>query len=202
MNGSATSARSETPGNRNDVRHSGCCPKVNTCKADVALVMMNPKALAIALILVGLGGWGLHHYSAGPSPAPTFQAYSARGKPFDLREQQGRVVVLDFFATWCPPCRAAIPSLQQISDAYKDRGVEVVGLQVSDTGDARELFKQLGASYTVLVNADQVARAYNVRGLPTLVIIGKDGAIAHQSSGWGGNSQAEIIAVINEQLAR
>lgn len=163
---------------------------------------MSVKAILIAGALMLLVFAGFAAATWEKAPASPIQLYTSRGKLFDSNEHAGKVIVVDFFATWCPPCRAALPSLQRLHETYQDRGVVVISVQTSDPESPDELTRASGVKYPVLVQGDAVAKAYGVRGLPTLVVIGPDGVETHRSSGWGPRSEQEIAAAIEAALAR
>jgi len=134
--------------------------------------------------------------------APDFTLTSTAGGSVQLSSLRGQIVVLDFWASWCGPCRAAIPALQRIHTDYADRGVRVLGVNLNDSGDPAEFMAKLNADYTVLIKGEQVAAAYAVRGIPTIVIIDPDGAVVHRESGWKSGMDAQLRNVIDAALAR
>lgn len=103
------------------------------------------------------------------------------GSQLSLSDLKGKAVVLDFWASWCAPCRAQVPVLDRVARRFAGRGVVVVG--VSTSGDdwrrAVEFAKSMNLSYpSVFDGDDAVGRAYHVRQLPTLVVVDRDGRIA------------------------
>lgn len=162
---------------------------------------MNIKAILLAAALMVVFIVGLAAATHQKSPIEPVRLYTSSGTLFDSSEHAGKVMVIDFFATWCPPCRAAIPALQTLHERYKDRGVIVLSVQVSDDQSPDELMNKLGVRYPVLIDGDQLAQSFDVKGLPTLVVINKQGVESHRSTGWGGNSQQQIADAIEEALA-
>ena len=102
-----------------------------------------------------------------------------------LARNKGKVVMLNFFATWCPPCRAEIPDLIATSEAYKDRAVVLVGLSVDeDKAKVSPFMKKMGMTYPVYhVDAAEVAAVYNIRSIPHNVFYGKDGSLVLSAPG-------------------
>jgi len=97
-------------------------------------------------------------------------------------------VLLDFWATWCVPCRASMPSVERISQEYKDQGLVVLGV---DTGEDRDTVQQFlqktpMAYPAVLAGESGILEAYKVTAFPTFVLIGRDGKIAAYEVGFGG----------------
>jgi thiol-disulfide isomerase/thioredoxin len=98
------------------------------------------------------------------------------GGTFTLSEAEGRPVVLNFWASWCGPCREEIPAISVFADA--NPGVEVVGVAVRDTDEAsREFATEVGASYPLALGTDEVEEAYPAFGLPYTVIIDAGGTV-------------------------
>ena len=110
------------------------------------------------------------------------------GDRISLEDLRGQVVLLDFWASWCAPCRQSIPILNRVRDRYASRGVSVVGVNVEPHLDRGGLFtahRAFGAQFPSVQDtpAGELQEAYRVRSLPTLVLIGPDGVIRHVSSG-------------------
>lgn len=110
-------------------------------------------------------------------PAPDFELSTLDGETLQLSELQGRVVVLNFWATWCPPCRAEIPALQGVHEANDN--VVVVGVNVQEPAlDVQSFMRSLDADYPVVLDTDAaVNRTYVVRALPTTYFIDERGVI-------------------------
>jgi len=114
--------------------------------------------------------------------APAFTAVPYRGgTPITLQQFRGHPVVLNFWASWCPPCRAEMPALEAAYQKYRARGLVVIGIDgATDTwGDSRAFLDARGVTYPVgRDEAGRIAQTYHVAGLPTTFFIGADGRIA------------------------
>jgi len=112
--------------------------------------------------------------------APAFLLQDLEGKPLNLESYRGKVVVLDFWATWCAPCRTEIPHFVKLQEQYGEQGLQVVGISMDDTAKpVREFYREFKMNYPVAVGNEQVAEAYGgVLGLPVTFLIGRDGRIA------------------------
>ena len=113
--------------------------------------------------------------------APNFALKDAEGKTVHLSEYRGKVVLLDFWATWCDPCRLEIPWFIEMQRKNKDRGFEVLGVSMDDEGweVVKPFMKTVGVNYRVLIGNDQTTELYGgVDSLPTTFLIDRQGKIA------------------------
>jgi cytochrome c biogenesis protein CcmG/thiol:disulfide interchange protein DsbE len=125
--------------------------------------------------------------------ASDFTLQDMNGRTVQLSEYRGKVVLIDFWATWCPPCRAAIPRIEKIHNAYKDKGLVVLAISI-DQGDwdfVKSFLKSYGVTYTVLKGTDDVLIKYRVRSIPMTLILDKNGNIAKQYFGFGDEDEFE-----------
>lgn len=112
-------------------------------------------------------------------PAPDFALETFDGESVLLSDLHGQVVVLNFWASWCPPCRWEMPFFEEISQEYRGDGVTFVGVAMSDTLEAaREFATEAGVTYPIgLDETNEITRAYRVVSLPTTFFISPDGNI-------------------------
>ena len=131
--------------------------------------------------------------------APGFSLKTADSKPISLAELKGKVVVLDFWATWCGPCKMAIPSLQKVADKYKDTGnVVVLGMLTDDDVSlAKKILKEKNATYTLVTNAESTGGKYKVSAIPCLYVVGPDGKIAARHVGFAESLPEDLAKVID-----
>jgi thiol-disulfide isomerase/thioredoxin len=165
-----------------------------------------------ALASVGLAGnaaWASRHLPSllpirHGQVAPTFTLERADGKPghVALAELRGQVVVLDFWATWCPPCLAMLPTMHELNAEWSPRGVTFVGVN-SDGGIEPEALKAFlrehDVPYPVVLDEGEVNRLYKVRALPQLIVVGKDGTIRKTFLGF--TRKAAIASALEEAAA-
>ncbi|MBI2320729.1 MAG: TlpA family protein disulfide reductase [Chloroflexi bacterium] len=133
-------------------------------------------------------------------PAPAFAVTGFDGQPLRMDDLRGQVVVLNFWASWCPPCRQEAPILERVWRAYKGRGVVFVGLGIWDRDeDAQAFLKDFGITYRNGADrTGEVAIAYGVTGLPETFFITREGWIARK---WVGPlSDQQLSGVIDELL--
>jgi peroxiredoxin len=113
--------------------------------------------------------------------APPFTLKDATGQPVQLANYKGKVVLLDFWATWCAPCKVEIPWFMEFEQQFKDRGFEVVGVSMDEDGWSvvKPYVEQLKINYRILLGNDQVGQLYGgVDSLPTTFLIDRQGKIA------------------------
>jgi peroxiredoxin len=112
-------------------------------------------------------------------PAPDFEALTVDGERVRLSDLRGKAVLLNFWATWCAPCRLEMPEIQAAYDEYRDRGLVVVAIDVAEDAEAVQPFlRELGLTFpAVLDPKTELALTYRVTGLPTSFFIGRDGVI-------------------------
>lgn len=112
-------------------------------------------------------------------PAPPFRVQSIDGVTYDSAELKGKAVLLDFWATWCAPCRKDMPVVERLYGEFKDRGLIVIGLNVGEEREVVEKFvKQNKPAYPIALTSDSPAvAAFEVNAFPTYVLIGADGSI-------------------------
>ena len=117
-------------------------------------------------------------------PAPVFELNSLSGDRVHLRDYRGQIVVLNFWATWCAPCRLEMPAFQSRAHLYPDELAVVAVNNAEDLNDVRAYVEELGLDFEILLDPDAaVQRLYLVRGYPTTLIIDQDGIIRVQHVG-------------------
>ena len=116
---------------------------------------------------------------------PDFTLESLTGEKITLSDFTGHVVVLNFWATWCPPCRAEIPDFQAAWDKYKDNGVVFLGVSIDQNkSDVESYIKDSGVTYTILLDlTNQVAGLYGISAIPTTFILDVDGSVLFSQVG-------------------
>jgi peroxiredoxin len=117
---------------------------------------------------------------------PPFSLFDLSGNQISLAGYRGKVVVLDLWATWCPPCRVEIPFLVELYEEHKDAGLVVIGIGLDDGGAKvlKPFVEQYGVTYPVLVGNREVGQRYQVRGIPTTFVIDRNGRIAAKHLGF------------------
>jgi peroxiredoxin len=134
-------------------------------------------------------------------PAPDFTLPGLDGEPVRLSDYHGRVVVMEFWATWCGPCRFSTPSLDLVYRRYRDRGVTVLLINEGESDQAIRTWAGKRFAAPILLDRDQrVGRRYGVTGIPRLLVIDQHGQIAHEHDGYGGGLERQLSAFLDQLL--
>lgn len=128
---------------------------------------------------------------------PEFTLKDPEGNEFTLDSYKGEIVVLDFWATWCGPCKAIMPELQKLHNKYKDRGVRVIGVNLyEENPDAAVKYKKdKGYTYGMLLRADDLGQKLQINSIPTVIVLDAQGNIVVRKVGGGG-----LVGVLTEAI--
>lgn len=172
-----------------------------------------PRTLSLLLLLVTLVGCSSQPQSAKKptkadreklvtQAAPDFTLKDINGGSFTLSQEKGKVVLLDFWATWCPPCQMSIPELKKLDETYSARGLEVVSISLDDRMDKVEkVVAKEGLKHRQLFAGDADAPAkYAVRGIPMFVLIDKQGNVVKIWTGFSDEIAADWRKEIDSLL--
>jgi peroxiredoxin len=164
-------------------------------------------AIVISLMLV-FGIQKARHNSNGPSgakllnqPAPDFALASLDGKTLKLSDYHGKAVLLNFWATWCEPCKIEMPWFVDLQKKYGPQGLQVLGVAMDDapTKDIADFSQKMGVNYPVLIGKEEVGTQYGgVQFLPSTFYINRDGKIIDRV--FGLVSRSEIEANVQKAL--
>lgn len=119
-------------------------------------------------------------------PVPDFKVISTSGQTISQKNYRGHVLILDFFATWCPPCLQSIPHLVELNRKYGKQGLQILGLSVDEGGEqAVEIFSaEFRVNYPLALTGDSTAADFGVRSVPVMYLIDKKGKIAEVYRGY------------------
>ena len=119
-------------------------------------------------------------------PAPDFTLHSMGGSNLRLREQRGQVVMLNFWASWCGPCREEMPLLEHLYEKYHASGFQLLGVNVDeDISNAAGVSSKLGLHFPVLLDTEKkVSRLYDLNAMPSTVLIDRDGRVRYIHRGY------------------
>ena len=134
--------------------------------------------------------------TAGVSPKSVlnFSLKDLNGNPVDLNQYHGKVVILDVWDTWCPPCRKGIPEFVQLYDQYRDQGLEIVGIALARKGvpEVKKFAEQYKVNYTNLIGEPIIYKIFgDIKGIPTTFVIDKRGELKKKHVGYTPKSTFE-----------
>lgn len=137
-------------------------------------------------------------------PAPAWKLQDLNGKPVTLAELKGKVVVLDFWATWCGPCRMEIPGYIEMTKKYAKDGLVIVGASVDQGGPevVKPFADKMGINYLMVMADEKTAMAYGAtEAIPTTIIIDRAGQVRHRKVGAEEPSEYEpkVLAILREK---
>ena len=172
--------------------------------------MRIPRMFAIALLLpalcpAGAGPSGSWQAIDPPTPAPGFELPDLDGDQHRQADYRGRILVVNFWATWCTPCREEMPSLERLHRALQDEGVTVVAINMGDARRHVAAFdREARLSFPLLIDpSGEVARHdWRIRGLPTTFIVGAEGRILYRLMGaneWDSPGTIERLRELSDQ---
>ena len=136
-------------------------------------------------------------------PAPDFTLKNPEGEDIKLSDLQGKVVFLNFWATWCPPCRAEMPSMEKIYAHYKDKDFTILAVNLQEkSAQVKDFIKKNKYSFPVVLDTDGRVGGgmYMVQGIPTTYLVDKDGGILARLVGTREWDTEEVLAVFDELI--
>lgn len=134
-------------------------------------------------------------------PAPLFATTYLDGEPFDLAQHLGKdVIVLDFWATWCGPCRVAMPTLSEVTNEFRDRGVRMFAVNLAEApDDVKDFVEQSGLELTVIMDPQgKISEDYQAEAIPQTVLIDRQGKVRFVHVGLLPNLREQLAAELTE----
>ena len=152
-------------------------------------------ALLLGLSLPALPSTSLAADIVPGATAPAFQLASSAGKPVSLADLKGQVVLINFWASWCGPCRQEMPILDQLYRSYQAAGFTLVGVNVEpSSGDAAKFLKSTPVSFPILFDPDsKVSKLYEVSGMPSTVIVDRTGKVRYVHHGYKPGDEGDYL---------
>lgn len=154
-------------------------PSISMSNKKRALVIIALAVLSIILFGCNKGGTGK------TASGNDFTLRNVDGSTFDSSQLRGKIVLLEFWATWCPPCKMAIPEIQKLEERIKGRNIVIVTVAIDESYDTVKSFvKENSIAYTVLYDDADVNKKYNIRSVPTSVILDRQGNVVNTHMGF------------------
>jgi peroxiredoxin len=135
-------------------------------------------------------------------PAPDFALKSSSGKNLRLSEYRGDVVMINFWATWCGPCRQEMPLLDELYTRYQRVGFNLLGVNIDDDSNrAMQMVNELGVNFPVLFDAGkEVSKLYDVEAMPVTVLVDREGMVRHVHHGYKPGYEEKYLDQIRSLL--
>ena len=145
----------------------------------------------------------LRAYPVRAAPPP-FSGATLEGRPLSIAEHRGKVIVLNFWATWCVECRSEMPALQRLQREFAPRGFAIVGVNARESKDVVARYaKELGLTFPLVLDSDgKINVLYGVIGLPATFVVGRDGraiAFAIGPREWQGEAARKLVQALLEE---
>jgi peroxiredoxin len=136
-------------------------------------------------------------------PAPQFKAITTTGQEVSLENYRGYVLLLDFFATWCIPCRASVPHVVEMKRKYGKQGLQVLGLSVGDDGEQafRSFVNENRINYPLAAASEAVQSSFGIRSVPVMFVIDKRGGVREIFRGFNDESGRSMELLVRRLLA-
>lgn len=159
------------------------------------------RILGMLAILVCLAPWPVNA-AVDTGVAPEFTLTNLDGTNLRLTELRGQVVLINFWASWCGPCRQEMPVLDRLHQRYKDTGFTVLGINVEgEAVPARAIAVKTGVTFPVLIDADQkISKLYDLKAMPSTVIIDRDGKIRFVHHGYKPGDEEKYVEVVKSLI--
>jgi len=161
----------------------------------------------LALILFATNLMAAGKAAGAPAQAPSFSGVTIDGKPFSSASLKGKAYIVNFFATWCPPCRSEIPDMVAVQKAYEAKGFTFIGIAVNETEPSVKSFiKSKGITYPVLMATPALVGAFNryvdggITGIPTSFVVDSSGNLTDAMV--GPRSKEMFEKIINTSISR
>lgn len=162
--------------------------------------------LAAAIAVVAAGGIGDRGLDALPErpTAPEFDLVGHDGKRIRLSDFRGRPVIVNFWATWCPPCRAEMPSMQRAWKQVRKEGIALIAINVGESaGEIERFLDQVQVDFPLPMDASsRVVQAWPVRGLPTTFVVDPEGRLAYKAAGereWDDPALLDLVRALRSE---
>ncbi len=158
--------------------------------------------LRMVLGVLASGAWNLSLAIEIGQPAPDFTLKSLQGENLRLEEYRGKVVLINFWASWCGPCRQEMPILDRIHKRYAPAGFSVLGVNVeSEEKKARKVANRLNVSFPLLFDQNQqVSEAYSLESMPYTVLVDRDGQVRYIHHGYKPGDENKYINRLKQLL--
>ncbi len=162
------------------------------------------QAAKLAFAVCGVAVTLSAHASSVPlsEPAPDFTLKTLNGPNLRLEEYRGQVVLINFWASWCGPCRQEMPILDRLHQRYEDTGFAVWGVNVEgETAPAQKIVDKTNVTFPVLIDEGQaVSEMYDLEAMPSTVVVDRDGVVRYVHRGYKPGDEAKYVEVVKKLI--
>ncbi len=164
--------------------------------------MKGIKSTVLGALLIVLTATSVASSGLAGKAAPDFVLRSASGENLRLSEYRGDVVMINFWATWCGPCRQEMPLLDELQNRYNRVGFNLLGINIDDDSrQAMQMVKELGVSFPVLFDESKtVSELYDVKVMPTTILVDREGTVRHIHHGYKPGYEDKYLTEIRSLL--
>ena len=136
-------------------------------------------------------------------PAPNFKVTTTSGQPVSLDNYRGYVLAIDFFTTWCPPCKQSIPHLVEMNRKYGKQGFQILGQSMDEDGEraVKEFIQEYHINYPVALAPQQIQNDYGIVSVPVMYVIDKNGKVAEVYRGFSDEIRFSMENLVKKLLA-
>mgnify|MGYP000403814234 CR=1 FL=1 len=163
------------------------------------------RNLSVSAVVLALAASGAAYAVESGQPAPqcVAKSFNATQPALDISQLRGKVVYVDFWASWCGPCAQSFPFMNELDRDMRDRGVQVVGISVDDkASDAETFLTKRPANFAVAIDSSGACpSSFQVKGMPTSYLIDRNGVVRHVHVGFKAGDAAKLRAVAEQLLA-
>lgn len=160
------------------------------------------KVMLLAIVLAAVAPVGALQAASLNEKAPDFALKSRAGTNLRLSELRGQVVMINFWASWCGPCRQEMPLLEKLYRRYKKLGFTLLGVNVEkDSRAAQAFLKDINVSFPILYDKENsVSRLYQVSGMPSTVVVDRDGKLRYRHTGYVAGDEQQYSKMIRTAM--
>jgi len=156
--------------------------------------------LKLALIIgIAVSACGSRESTKG-SKVTDFALLSLDGNEYKLSDLTGQVVIIDFWATWCPPCRNSIPTFIRLFNKYHEQGLMILGIGLDDEQALLNFRNEMKIPYPILIGNNDVAKAYDVSGIPKTIFLDRHGKVRKTQVGFAPELEVKFDALVDSLI--
>jgi len=166
------------------------------------MTILNRFIATVTLALIGLSSHAVEVGEIAPATPVNILEGTASGQAASIADYKGQLVYLDFWASWCGPCRVSLPILNEIRKEYASKGFEVVAVNVDENlDDALKFLNKYPVDYPILLDPKgQMPKAYQIPGMPTAFLLDREGTVIYKHVGFKKKDREKIISLIEKNL--